>query len=320
MNISRPVALLFFFTTMVFFPIIMIGSLFCNSSSVVFNSIRIFVVGTYVFFIYFTGYWGFLFYRMRSIILIMYIGFAPLSLLYYQVDNDARGSNVQLIIFLLIGIIVTYLIIKALMGFFYEDDSINLKFPFSNGKYYVFEGGDSKQSRFINYHFAGSSHKKSNVNESMRYAVDIAQLNKLGSFANGLLPTGVDEYIIYNKTILCPCDGTIYSIIDSMENEKPFTGSHPYNIGNQIIIETKGHYIILGHIQKGSILAKVGEFVRGGQPIARVGNSGLTEFPHLHIHAVKEIGDSVWDGKGVPMRFDGKLLVKNSLVNIGLNK
>jgi len=41
----------------------------------------------------------------------------------------------------------------------------------------------------------------------------------------------------------------------------------------------------MGHLRQGSIKVKVGERVREGQPIARVGNSGHTSAPHIHIQA-----------------------------------
>src|SRR5689334_4135864 len=42
---------------------------------------------------------------------------------------------------------------------------------------------------------------------------------------------------------------------------------------------------------------------------------GSTSEPHLHIHA-KRGGDShsIFDGTGVPLRFEGRWLVRNSLV------
>lgn len=66
-------------------------------------------------------------------------------------------------------------------------------------------------------------------------------------------------------------------------------------------------HIYLAHMQKGSVKLTSGDRVEVGETIGKVGNSGNTTEPHLHIHA--EI-----DGEGVPILFDGKFLVRNSLV------
>ncbi|WP_425492702.1 M23 family metallopeptidase [Lysinibacillus agricola] len=50
-----------------------------------------------------------------------------------------------------------------------------------------------------------------------------------------------------------------------------------------------------------------GEKVKEGQILGKVGNSGNTSDPHLHIHAEK-------DGKGVAITFNDRFLVRNSLV------
>ncbi len=42
---------------------------------------------------------------------------------------------------------------------------------------------------------------------------------------------------------------------------------------------------MMGHLRQGSITVHVGERVNEGQPIARVGKSGHTSHPHIHIQA-----------------------------------
>ena len=54
---------------------------------------------------------------------------------------------------------------------------------------------------------------------------------------------------------------------------------------------------------------RVGETVKVGQLLGRVGNSGSTVEPHLHVHAVE--GRQA-DGRGIaaPMLVDGAFLIK----------
>jgi len=87
--------------------------------------------------------------------------------------------------------------------------------------------------------------------------------------------------------------------------------------GNHVIIQPDGTDVLvfLAHMQKGSVIAKTGDRVAVGQPIGKVGNSGRTFEPHLHIHAQTQVtkdGKTEW--VGVPIRFGSRWLVRNSLV------
>jgi hypothetical protein len=54
--------------------------------------------------------------------------------------------------------------------------------------------------------------------------------------------------------------------------------------GNGVVIDHGGGWETqYCHVAKGSVRVKVGDAVAAGQPIARVGLSGDTEFPHLHF-------------------------------------
>lgn len=54
--------------------------------------------------------------------------------------------------------------------------------------------------------------------------------------------------------------------------------------GNGVVIDHGGGWETQScHLARGSIRVKVGQEVAAGQPIARVGLSGNTEYPHLHL-------------------------------------
>lgn len=54
--------------------------------------------------------------------------------------------------------------------------------------------------------------------------------------------------------------------------------------GNGVVIDHGGGWETQScHLARGSIRVKVGDVVKAGDPIARVGLSGQTEFPHLHL-------------------------------------
>ena len=71
--------------------------------------------------------------------------------------------------------------------------------------------------------------------------------------------------------------------------------------GNYVVIDHgNGEFSHLGHLKPGSVKVAAGDKVRAGQPIAQVGTSGSSLFPHLHYELATTAGT---DGEGVPSQF-----------------
>lgn len=75
---------------------------------------------------------------------------------------------------------------------------------------------------------------------------------------------------------------------------------------------------------RGSVAVRADERVRRGQPLARVGNSGNSSEPHLHLHAVRftappplETPFLLREGAAVPVLLDGRFLKRNDLFREG---
>ena len=68
----------------------------------------------------------------------------------------------------------------------------------------------------------------------------------------------------------------------------PFQMDSNNLIGNHVILYCKGYSILLAHLKKNSVSVSVGDHVEEGHFIGKVGNTGNTSEPHLHIHAVEE--------------------------------
>ena len=56
--------------------------------------------------------------------------------------------------------------------------------------------------------------------------------------------------------------------------------------GNYLCLQLADHrYVFYEHLRQGSITPQLGQRVRAGQPLARVGRSGINSSgPHLHLH------------------------------------
>lgn len=180
--------------------------------------------------------------------------------------------------------------------------SIDLKFPLQGGDFYIAHGGSNQ---IINHHFEIPAQK---------YALDVIQLNEFGFRANHVNPSRLTDYNIFNAVVYSPCDGIVVEIADNFDDLKPNIMDSEHPAGNYIAIAKSQTeiIIILAHLRKGSLEVKVNDHVRQGQALARVGNSGNTSEPHLHIHAVLNgTGDFLFSGTGIPMLFNGRFLVRN---------
>jgi len=89
-----------------------------------------------------------------------------------------------------------------------------------------------------------------------------------------------------------------------------------------IQIEKTGTYLLLNHLKKDSVNVEVGDQVNVGDLIARVGNSGSTSEPHLHIHHQRKNPLEMWTpvfAEGLPLYFENEVQnympVKGAVIN-----
>ncbi|MGL5354460.1 MAG: M23 family metallopeptidase, partial [Clostridium sp.] len=82
-----------------------------------------------------------------------------------------------------------------------------------------------------------------------------------------------------------PVSGKIIGLENSEKDILPNQEEFNSLLGNYIFIEIEstGTYIIMAHFKKDSITVSVGDYVEEGAYLGKVGNSGTTSEPHLHI-------------------------------------
>ncbi len=92
-----------------------------------------------------------------------------------------------------------------------------------------------------------------------------------------------------------------------------------YPAGNHVLLRCDRIDILLGHFRQGSVRVMTGDSVTVGQQIGEVGNSVETGEPHLHIHAqLPGSPEQPFSGAPVPIRFQGRFLVRNDIVDMTL--
>ena len=195
----------------------------------------------------------------------------------------------------------------ALFGYvltgFLHGPAVDLAPPLANGRFVVGQGGNNP---ILNYH---------NSFASQRHALDILAIDDLGRRADGIEPRALEDYVIYGKPIVSPCDGEIVAVVDRLAQSAIGHTAADTPARNHLLIRCKGVDVTLAHMRPGTVAAAPGESVTVGQQLGEVGNSGNTSEPHLHIHAVPDGTGS--DGEGVPLTFGGSFLVRNAIFDGG---
>ena len=209
--------------------------------------------------------------------------------------GDTWGKKLFVSVQLLFGLAYIPLSGYAFTGYVAEGEAVALHFPLDDGMYIVGHGGSNP---LINYH---------NLSETQEYAVDLLKLNVFGTRAKGIRPEKLDRYAIYGDTLHSPCSGRVQKAVSHRLEYAPPKRDEEHPAGNHVVLQCKGVRVYLAHLMPGSVAVDSGDIAAVGTPLGRIGNSGNSSEPHLHIHATR-------DGKGVPLTFNGRFLVRNSLV------
>jgi hypothetical protein len=140
-----------------------------------------------------------------------------------------------------------------------------------------------------------------------RYAIDWVKLGDDGKTFSG------DErknssYHAYGLPVTAVADGRVVEVLDGLVENVPQQSTMaieltPANIaGNHIVEEIGGGlYVGYAHFRPGSITVKQGDSVHRGEVIGKVGNSGNSSEPHLHIQICDAPSFLACDG--LPMQF-----------------
>ena len=170
-----------------------------------------------------------------------------------------------------------------------QSQGVVLSAPF-RGEWLVVNGG---QSGLINIH-----HPYGNQQE----ALDIERLVK-GRERSGP-ENALASYPSWNETIFAPADGTVTEVENSLDDSPIGETDTDNPAGNHIVIDIgQGHYVMMAHFKKGSLIVAPGDTVHTGQPLGLCGHSGNTSQPHLHIQVQGQPKFTAADMKTFPIFF-----------------
>lgn len=255
----------------------------------------------FVVWLFQSGNWSWIGYYFRYLLLILLIvvliaSWRKVRAIPFKIKyNVNQKFSIGVYLFLFV-IFVTYNVF-AINSYSTKEAAIELTFPLKDGAYYIGQGGNHVQ---MNYHQAYLP---------QQYALDILKVNAYGVRAKGLYPKELQKYEIYEDDLYSPCNGIVFEMENELPDFVPPEADAEKATGNYVALlcENIDAIVYLAHMQKGSVVVTQGESINVGQKIGRVGNSGNTSEPHLHIHAEK-------DNVGIPIRFNNRFLARNSIV------
>ncbi|MES2644457.1 MAG: M23 family metallopeptidase [Myxococcota bacterium] len=225
--------------------------------------------------------------------------------------RPARAELVWLLVGLLLGPAFGWQAIQALKGRVPDRAAVALSFPLEGGRFVVGNGG---RTPVVN----GHGHVR-----AQRYALDIEALGPWGWRASGLYPDKLDAYAVWDAAVVAPCAGEILAATDGLSDLPPGQVDRVNLAGNHVVlfceaVAGRGVTVLLAHFRQGTVAVTATQRVEVGAALGRVGNTGNTSEPHLHVHAVRgrqeEFDTVAFLGEAAPMTFDGRFLVRNDVV------
>lgn len=123
-----------------------------------------------------------------------------------------------------------------------------------------------------------------------RFAIDYVQLTPDGRLFTGA-STDLASFPYFAADIHAVADGAVVAVVDGMPEQVPFASRSGLTLdqypGNHVVQDLgNGNYALYAHLQTGSIAVKPGDRLAAGQVLARLGNTGNTDAPHLHFHVM----------------------------------
>lgn len=294
-------------------PLLLITWLLIFRSKTKFNwCLKILVIGSYLALFYLVGRWSVISVYFRYLMVVLFLSATGFSFVWVKDEAFWDSKNwfewLMTVGFGLTGVLFSFLLVVAISGRIHPGGPIELSFPLKSGAYYVINGGSSI---IVNNYRANVYFNRKKLAPAVQYGVDIEKLNRLGMAARKFLPRDYKSYAIFGETVYSPCIGQVVEVVDGLPDFNPPDKDWLNITGNRVVIKSfEKTLITLSHLQQHSIIVKPGDWVEAGQPIAAVGNSGLSIRPHLTVQATQK---SIW-GQGVPMVFDGQFPVRNRII------
>lgn len=99
-------------------------------------------------------------------------------------------------------------------------------------------------------------------------------------------PTSLKDHYAFGKPVHAAAAGYVAKMVNGIADNPVGITNTQDNWGNYVsIYHMAGYYTLYAHLKEGSIKFSEGDYVKQGEKIGQVGNSGRSPLPHLHFQA-----------------------------------
>lgn len=222
-----------------------------------------------------------------------------------------RWTETSIVTILAVAV-AALLLWPAAAGRSVPDGAIDLAEPLDPGSYYVANGGSTVA---VNRHLTTEDSERW---RGQSRGVDLVKVDGMGRRAHGIAPADPEDYFIFGEPVISPCVGTVVATRSDMVDQQVPEVNRDELPGNHVLVSCGDYEVLLAHLQHDSVAVRKGDHVEVGTPLGKVGNTGNTSEPHLHVHVQRPSSDPTKPFAGQPewLTIEGHFPVRNRLVRL----
>jgi murein DD-endopeptidase MepM/ murein hydrolase activator NlpD len=165
------------------------------------------------------------------------------------------------------------LVAVVLLGLAAPASAQEYRLPF-DGRWFVLQGGDTLN---VNRHMGV---------RAQWFGLDFAKVGGAGGkqLARGAA-SKMEDYYSWGEPVRAPTGGEVIAVVKDQPDNPLGTKDAKHPAGNHVVIRTRsGVFVFLAHLRHDSAGVRVGQTVKPGDRLGLCGNSGNSDFPHVHMH------------------------------------